>query len=262
MPAAATMGYTSTDQVNIWNGNATNPNNNGDITKDPVTGNSYSWDLRNQLEVVGGGWDGMIYDPTGRRDDLPTGSAGTGLSNFADTYLYDGSQGIQASNSAAVVNYLRTPGSGEELMEETQSQNGKGAPQIPLLDGSGSTIAMVDSGTGNVASTYTYDPFGKVTIGGSGYETAYPYRGMENETLSGATWAYYGGGTYYSPVLGRPLTIQGPITSAGGFGAGPGAMVEGALPGGSGLSLGANVGEDAALAAAANHASLRANSLL
>ena len=87
---------------------------------------------------------------------------------------------------------------------------------------------MVDSATGNVVSTYTYDPFGKASYGGS-YITAYQYLGMENDT-----WAYYGGGTYYSPVLGRPLTIQGPITSAGGFGAGPGAMVGGALPGGSG----------------------------
>ncbi len=73
---------------------------------------------------------------------------------------------------------------------------------------------------------------------------------------------YYWGGTHYSPIMRLPLTIQGPITSAGGFGSGPGAMVGGALPGGSGLSLGANVGEDAALAAAANLASLGANILL
>ncbi len=109
---------------------------------------------------------------------------------------------------------------------------------MALVDGNGSTIAMVANATGKVVSSYAYDPFGKVSYGGS-YITAYQYLGMENETLSGATWAYYGGGTYYSPVLGRPLTIQGPITSAGGFGSGPGAMVGGALPGGSGLGLGA-----------------------
>ena len=111
-----------------------------------------------------------------------------------------------------------------------------GAPQIPLVDGNGSTIAMVDSASGGVASTYSYDPFGKVTIGGSGYETAYQYLGMENETLIGATWAYYGGGTYYSPVLGRPLTIEGPITSAGGFNPGFGGTVAPARPGSGGSS--------------------------
>ncbi len=72
------------------------------------------------------------------------------------------------------------------------SAGGDGA--IPLLDGNGSTIAMVANATGSVASTYTYDPFGKVTIGGSGYETAYQYLGMEKDMQDNATWAYYGGG--------------------------------------------------------------------
>ena len=134
-----------------------------------------------------------MYDQLGRREDLPNGLAS--LLGGSATYLYDRNQVIQTGASQAV-NYLRMPGSGEDVIEDTRNANGGGGLYVPLLDGSGSTIAMVDSGTGNVASTYTYDPFGKVTIGGSGYETAYQYRGMENEALSGATWAYYGGGTY------------------------------------------------------------------
>ncbi len=171
-----------------------------------------------------------MYDQLGRREDLPNGLAS--LLGGSATYLYDRNQVIQTGASQAV-NYLRMPGSGEDVIEDTRNANGGGGLYVPLLDGSGSTIAMVANATGDVASTYTYDPFGKASYGGS-YITAYQYLGMENETLSGTTWAYYGGGTYYSPVLGRPLTIQGPITSAGGFGAGPGAMVGGALPGGSG----------------------------
>ena len=67
---------------------------------------------------------------------------------------------------------------------------------------------------------------------------------------------------YYSPVLGRPLTIQGPITSAGGFGAGPGAMVGGALPGSSGLSLGAMEARQAEYVGAGEAAGFALGSLI
>ncbi len=55
-----------------------------------------------------------------------------------------------------------------------------GAPQVPLWDANGSTVAMVDNGSGKVVSSYAYDPFGKPSYGGS-YITAYQYLGMEND---------------------------------------------------------------------------------
>src|SRR5579871_2583784 len=39
-----------------------------------------------------------------------------------------------------------------------------GTDNIPLLDASGSRVAMVDAATGNIATNYTYDPLGSAAI--------------------------------------------------------------------------------------------------
>ena len=54
-------------------------------------------------------------------------------------------------------------------------------------------------------------------MSGTGYQTEYQYLGMENDGF-----AYYGGNRYYSPIMGRMLSLQGPLASAGGFGSGVG----------------------------------------
>jgi hypothetical protein len=45
------------------------------------------------------------------------------------------------------------------------------------------------------------------------YTSAYQYLGMGNDGF-----AYYGGNRYHSPVMGRFLSLSGPLSSAGGFG--------------------------------------------
>jgi len=78
------------------------------------------------------------------------------------------------------------------------------ANAVPLIDANGSTIGMVDASTGNITTSYTYDPLGATSVTDNGYQTVYQYRGMENDGF-----AYYGGHRYYSPVMGRMLSSQG-----------------------------------------------------
>jgi hypothetical protein len=134
-----------------------------------------------------------------RRENLPTALD-------TPSYLHDGEEVIQRTGVTSAVNYLRVPGSGEMLMESSGATNA-----VPLLDASGSTVAMVDSASGNVTSQYTYDPLGGAAVSGGGYQSAYQYLGMENDG-----WAYYGGHHYYSPIMGRTLALNGPLSSAGG----------------------------------------------
>jgi len=71
-----------------------------------------------------------------------------------------------------------------------------------LLDGLGSVVALTDS-VGNLAATYSYEPFGKLKS--STGTVTNPYRwlgglGVYHET---ATGLYKMGTRYYDPALGR-----------------------------------------------------------
>ena len=111
------------------------------------------------------------------------------------------------------------------------TENDRGSPtvfgQVPLVDGADSTIAMVDAVTGAISSQYAYNPLGGVAVSGTGYQTQYQYLEMENDGF-----AYYGGSRYYSPIMGRMLSLQGPLSSSGGRGSGvaPVASAMGAVP--------------------------------
>ena len=81
---------------------------------------------------------------------------------------------------------------------------------VPLHDGLGSTIALVDS-TGNIVTQYVYEPFGDSTTTGAANSNPFKFAGMESDT-SGLyhTWA-----RYYSPGLQRFLS-EDPLGLAAG----------------------------------------------
>jgi len=68
--------------------------------------------------------------------------------------------------------------------------------QAVLSDGLGSTIAMVNTGTG------AYDPFGQTTSTGIVTSNSFRFRGREND----GTGLYYYRARYYSPFIGRFLS--------------------------------------------------------
>ena len=67
-----------------------------------------------------------------------------------------------------------------------------------LTDALGSTLALVDS-TGNLATQYTYDPFGNTVSSGQASTNPFQYTGRENDS----TGLYYFRARYYSPSLQR-----------------------------------------------------------
>jgi len=82
-------------------------------------------------------------------------------------------------------------------------------PLTPLQDAQGSMIALVDA-SGNLATQYSYDPFGNTTMSGAVSGNPSQYTGRENE----GNGLYFYRARYYSAVLGRfiaqdPLGFEG-----------------------------------------------------
>ena len=78
-----------------------------------------------------------------------------------------------------------------------------------LTDMLGSTMALADS-SGALETTYTYDPFGNVTVNGAD-TNPYQFTGRENDD----TGLYFYRARYYSPKLQRFIS-QDPIGFRGG----------------------------------------------
>src|SRR5271170_6280916 len=86
----------------------------------------------------------------------------------------------------------------------------------PLRDALGSVLALTDL-SGNVAGTYTYDPYGNTTIPGED-PAQFQYLGRENDNddaMANPNGIYYLRNRYYSPGLGRFLS-RDPSGIAGG----------------------------------------------
>ena len=79
-----------------------------------------------------------------------------------------------------------------------------------LADALGSTIGLVGSG-GTIATSYTYQPFGATTVGGSANGNSYQFTGRENDN----TGLYFHRARYYSPTFQRFIS-QDPIGFSGG----------------------------------------------
>jgi RHS repeat-associated protein len=162
-----------------------------------------------------------------RRDSQTTAYGGT------TTYLNDQKNVAQSSNSGGpsnpINNYLTMPGTGEVLaFATTTTGNGGGGTStfVPLQDGQGSTIGLVNSS--NVLQTqFTYDPWGNVSTSGTASQYPYLFKGMEYD----ATGFYHAGTAYYSPELGRPLQQ---VIPGGGGGGGGGMGVSASVPSSSG----------------------------
>jgi YD repeat-containing protein len=161
---------------------------------------SYNWGSRNMLSslVKGGATYSYTYDATGRR--LAANNAGNTTS-----YGFDGDATIASVLGGAADNYLNLGG---EVLADSNSS----AISIPLQDGGGSTIGLINSATGALTTQYTYDPAGNVTSSGAASSFPFLAGGAQHDSLTGL---YAGEGNYYNPVLERAISLVG-ATSAGG----------------------------------------------
>jgi hypothetical protein len=112
-------------------------------------GHMFTWNARNQVATLNGA--SLQYDAFGRR-----------IKNLAGTaFLYNGANAVQELSGSTVVANLVNGG-----IDEVFTRTDPSGAFAPLKDALGSTIALVDS-SGNVRTSYTYDPFGSTSVTGS-----------------------------------------------------------------------------------------------
>ncbi|NJD56185.1 MAG: RHS repeat-associated core domain-containing protein [Nitrospirae bacterium] len=168
---------------------------------------TYTWDARDRLTAINGFTPTCFsltasfkYDALGRRYEKT-------INGVTTQYVYDGMDIIQEKqNGTVTANYIRSLNIDEPLVRIKADET----IRHYKTDGLGSVIQLVDD-TGVVQTTYTYDPFGNVTVSGEVSDNPFQYTGREND----GTGLYYYRFRYYSPELQRFIS-EDPIGLAGG----------------------------------------------
>jgi RHS repeat-associated protein len=177
VPSAA---YDAANELTHWGGSVISYDANGNMTNDGSK--TYQWNARNQLASVSGS-AALAYDGLGRRTQSATGT----------TVLYDGLSVVQEKVGGNITsNLLRAP-----WIDEILARGDSSGTYSFITDALGSTLSLTD-GTGQVATTYTYDPFGNTISNGSENQSAqYTARGNDGNGL------YYYRARYYDPTIQR-----------------------------------------------------------
>ena len=171
--------YDAANELTNWNGTAISYDLNGNMLSDGT--NTFSWNARNQVATLNS--VSLQYDAAGRRIQNAAGKS----------FLFDGDNAAQELSGNTVLANLMSGG-----IDEVFTRADSFGSFTPLQDALGSTIALVDS-SGNVMTTYAYDPFGNTTFSGTANTNAFQYTGRENE----GTGLYFYRNRYFSPLLGR-----------------------------------------------------------
>jgi RHS repeat-associated protein len=194
LPAATTSAptYDAANRLTTWNGTTITHDNAGNLTNDGTK--TYTWDARGRLTAISGGTT-FAY-AAGRRTNRTFAPAGTPTPT---AYLYDGANPVQEQGASGNADLLT--GGLDEYFQRTDSA---GARSI-LSDTLGSTVALADS-IGTVQTTYTYEPFGATTPGGSQPTNSNPFQFTGRENDGTTTGLYYYRARYYHPTWQRFLS--------------------------------------------------------
>jgi RHS repeat-associated protein len=201
--AVPTYSYNTSNELTSNSSGSYTYDANGNTLSDP-SGKSYSWDFENRLVqavVPGTGTVAFKYDPFGRRIYKSS-------PNFTGIFVYDRDSLIETVNS-----------SGTEISSYTQTQNldeplaelRSGTASYYQQDGLGS-VTSLSSSTGAVATTYTYDSFGKLTASTGTLINPFRYTGREFDLETGI---YEYRARYFDPSVGRFMS-EDPIQFKGG----------------------------------------------
>jgi YD repeat-containing protein len=210
LPAAVSPStYNADNQATTFNGANLTYDNDGHLTSDSSTGQSYTWNQLDELTSIAGGSTpaSFTYDPTGRR----TTATFNGTSN---SYLYDGESLIGDSQGSATTSYLTDGGGGATYQVSSSS----GSSSL-ITDPIGSTVAL-GNGSGAISTKYAYSPSGVTTTAGTSSPNIIEALGQQADP-TGLDYSAAGG--YYSPLLqqslsGRPLKSWLKSWSGGGSG--------------------------------------------
>ena len=181
----AEASYDASNALTRWGTQLLTYDDNGNLANDGV--NVYDWDARNQLISIAGQTPATFqYDAFGRRTTKNIGGASV-------SFLYDGQNPVQESvDSAPTANLLNGL-----FVDQFFSRTDTSGTTVYLVDALGSTVALADDI--GVISTYTYAPFGDVSVDGEVPANTFEFTGRENDS----TGLYYYRARYYSPSTFR-----------------------------------------------------------
>ncbi len=169
-----------------------------------ASGKQYTWDFENRLTQVtvpqtGGGSTivAFQYDPFGRRIQK-SGPLGT------TNYLYDGAYLIEEVDQSGNVLTRYTQSNrytDGQLVDQPLSETRSGATSYYQQDGVNS-VTSLSNPTGVLASSYTFDSFGKLTASTGSLTNPFQYTGREFDPETGI---YEYRARYFDPSVGRFL---------------------------------------------------------
>ncbi len=196
-PPIATAVYNADNQLTSEGGTPYTYDHDGNLTSDGT--NTYTWNARGELSGISGATTATYsYDPFGRQ---ATSSGGGGTTS----YLYDGGQMVEElSGTSATASFLADT-SGDVLQMTTPSGS-----QSVLADATGSTTALANA-SGQLATTYTYNPAGQATVSGGASTNPFQFAGAQVQ----AGGLYSMGARPYDPATGT-FTSPDPLGADAG----------------------------------------------
>jgi RHS repeat-associated protein len=203
LPAAvASNTFNADNELASSGGTADTYNNDGDLTSNGTS--TYTWNAQNQLTAISGAASAAFtYNPFGQQASATIGSTAT-------SYLYNGaawnSNILQEQSGGTPTANLLTGRPGQIFQLTTPA-----GTNSSLLTGLlGSTIALANS-TGQVTTSYSYDPDGTVTTTGASSPNTFEF----NATQNNGTGLYPMGARPYNPATGTFIS-QDPFGFSGG----------------------------------------------
>ena len=189
---------TSNELTSIPGTTYTYDNNGNTKTKTTSAGTTtYTWDYDNRLtQVALPGTAGMVtfkYDPFGRRVQKSFTQGGTTITT---NYLYDGRSLLEEvdQNGNVLARYTQS-----RRIDEPLSEVRSGTTSYYDADGLQS-ITSLSNPAGALASTYTFDSFGKLTASTGTLTNPFQYTGREFDQETGI---YFYRARYYDQNVGR-----------------------------------------------------------
>jgi RHS repeat-associated protein len=197
--------YDNSNELNSQPGVTYSDDANGNlISKTDATGTTtYAWDVENRLTSVAlpasGGTVTYQYDPFGRRIEKISATGTT-------IYAYDGDNVVEELDGGGTAEARYAQGLG---IDEPLAMYRGGASYYYNADGLGSITSLTNA-SGQIAASYTYDSFGKLTASNGTVANPFRYTGREYGSDTGL---YYYRARYYDSLFGRFLSEDPSETS-------------------------------------------------
>jgi RHS repeat-associated protein len=200
LPAAVgSATYNAANQLTAWGGASLAYDLDGNLIDDGT--NSFSWNARNELTAIDAGATSVAayaYDAFGRRVNKTLASTTTG-------FAYDGANFVEEQDGAGDPTAGLLVGGVDQALGRTEGSD----TSALLVDALGSTLALVDE-AGDIATSYTYEPFGATTVTGTASTNAAQFTGRENDGP-----LYYYRARFYNAAFGRFIS-EDPLGYAAG----------------------------------------------